>query len=35
MYEELNGLVGREITVDGFLNEKGFVVMHINGIWAR
>ena len=35
MYEELNGLVGKEITVDGFLNEKGFVVMHINGIWAR
>ncbi len=35
MYEELNGLVGKEITVDGFVNEKGFVVMHINGIWAR
>jgi hypothetical protein len=35
MYEELNGLLGKEITVDGFMNEKGFVVMHINGIWAR
>ena len=35
MDEEMNGLVGQQITVDGFMNEKGFVVLHVNGIWAR
>ncbi len=35
MYDELHGLIGEQITVDGFMNEKGCVVMHINGIWAR
>ncbi|MCD6448275.1 MAG: hypothetical protein J7L58_04445 [Thermoplasmata archaeon] len=35
MDAELQGLIGEQITVDGFMNEKGFVVMHINGIWAR
>ena len=35
MDAELQGLIGEEVTIDGFMIEKGFVVMHINGIWAR
>lgn len=36
MAEELNGIVGNTITVDGLMNENGkMVVVHINGIWAR
>lgn len=35
MYDELNGLVGEEIKIDGLLKENRIVVMHINGIWAR
>lgn len=35
MFSELYGLIGEEITIDGFLNDRGLVVVHINGIWAR
>lgn len=35
MYEELNGLVGKEVKIDGLLKDDSIVVMHINGIWAR
>ena len=35
MWEELNGLVGQEIKVDGFMKGDKIVVLHINGIWAR
>lgn len=35
MYEELNGLVGKEVKIDGWLKDDSIVVMHINGIWAR
>ncbi len=35
MYDELNGLVGEEIRIDGILKDSGIAVMHINGIWAR
>jgi len=32
--EEINGLVGQEITVDGTMTEKGLFAVHINGIWV-
>ena len=35
MYEELNGLVGKEVKIDGWLKDDSIIVMHINGIWAR
>ena len=33
--EELYGLLGENITVDGTTVEGGMVVIHINGIWTR
>lgn len=35
MEEEMDGLVGKEITVDGVMNNGKMVVFHINHIWAR
>lgn len=35
MWEELNGLVGQQIKVDGFMKNGEIIVFHINGIWAR
>lgn len=35
MEEEMNGLVGKEITVDGVMNNGKMLVFHINHIWAR
>ena len=33
LWEEVNGLVGEIITVDGTLLDQALVVEHINGIW--
>lgn len=33
--EELNGLLGENVSVDGTTIEGGLIVIHINGIWAR
>ena len=35
MNEEMNGLLGEEIRVDGFFKDGRLVVIHVNGIWAR
>ena len=35
MYDELAGLEGSNITVDGVIHDGYITVMHINGIWAR
>lgn len=34
MVDEISGLAGQEITVDGTMTERGLLVMHVNGIWA-
>ena len=33
--EELNGLVGTSVAVDGATVEHGLLVAHVNGIWVR
>ena len=35
MYYELDGLLGTEVTLDGFYKGDVFVPFHINGIWYR
>ncbi|HEC87894.1 MAG TPA: hypothetical protein ENI52_01100 [Thermoplasmata archaeon] len=35
MTEELNGLLGDEIKVDGIMHDGKMIVFHINNIWAR
>lgn len=35
MIEEINGLVGENVSVDGTTIEGGLLVIHINGIWAK
>lgn len=35
MDDEMKGLLGEEIRIDGFFKDGRLVVLHINGIWAR
>ena len=35
MYYELQGLLGKEVTLDGFYKGDAFVPFHIDGMWYR
>ena len=35
MYYELQGLLGKEVTLDGFYRGDAFIPAHIDGIWYR
>lgn len=35
IYYELDGLLGKEVTLDGFYNGDAFMPVHIDGMWYR